>query len=218
MKILKLVLLIFFAILSPRPNLASQVSSPQSRIPLDHKLNDQVAGFINEFKRTEDGNIFLRNHSEKGLRISLLFLQCPKRYFGAIQNVSELCSDLWAIQLFFWDLRREGRKPGLNDFYGCLRDNFEKADARNVPILTYLLLACDTGALSESLAERYTRLFEFHHDMFLLDLKQRTNWRDVVRSIMAGDWRAFNAGLSKLGNSEFELKLKGFVASLIKER
>lgn len=216
MRIVKILLIFVLAFYSLGLDLRGQELNRQLCSQVDHWLDGQIAGLINDFKKTENGSIFLKNHSEEGLRKSILFLQCPEDHFKAIQSLPDLCANIWAIQLLFFDLKDRGQEPELCDFFRFLRGNFEKANAQNVPILTYLILVCDKGVLSESLAERYTRLFEFQYDLFVKDLKQRTDWRDVVRSIMAGDWRAFSAGLSKLGTSEFELELKKYVASLIK--
>lgn len=216
MRTIRSLTLVVIAIYSLSFVLVGRGLNVQACVQIDHWLDEQVTRFVIDFKKTENGRVFLKSHTEDGLRKSLVFLQCPKEHFRAIQSLPDLCANIWAIQIFFFTIKEGSREPELKDFFQFMRDNFEKADTQSIPILTHLILVCDTGVLGESLAERYSRLFEFQYDELLRDLKQREDWRNVVRSVMAGDWRAFSAGLSKLGCSEFELELKNYVASLIK--
>lgn len=216
MRIIRFLTLFIVAIYSLSFASAGRDPNIQACVQTDHWLDEQVNRFVIDFKKTENGSVFLKSHTEYGLRQSIVFLQCPKEHFGAIQSLPDLCANFWAIQIFFFTMKEGSREPELKDFFQFVRDNFEKVDAHSIPILTHLILVCDTGVLGESLAERYSRLFEFQYDELLRDLKQREDWRNVVRSVMAGDWRAFSAGMSKLGSSEFELEFKAYVASLIK--
>jgi hypothetical protein len=197
---------------------ANQRINDQHKAKVDRYINEQANCLISEYKKTKDGEEFLKKHNEADLRKTIAFLQYPIDYFAAIQGIPDLFSYIWAFQLYLYKAREIGQKTGLLDFYQFLLINFRSANRQNVPILTHLILVCDYAVLGEALVDVYTKLFEFQYEVFLNDLVQRKNWKYVINSLTAGDWRAFKAGLAKLGTSKFELELKDYVASLEKTK
>ncbi len=212
------VLIIFIVIFHVVPISANQRLNGQLNATVDHWINDQADCFISEYKKTKDGEEFLKKHNKADLRKTIVFLQYPIEYFAAIQEIPDLFSYIWAFQLYLFKAREIGQKTDFTDFYHFLHINFQSANRQNVPILTHLILVCDYAVLGEALVDIYTKLFEFQYEVFISDLGGRKNWKYVINSLTAGDWRAFKAGLAKLSTSKFELELKGYVASLEKTK
>ncbi len=59
MRITRFLLFFILAPFSLGLDLAGQELNPQLCVQADHWLDEQVAGFINDFKKTENGSIFL---------------------------------------------------------------------------------------------------------------------------------------------------------------
>lgn len=192
------------------------VPNRENQAPNDLRTNEQITELVSKFKGTDEGKLFFKNHDEFLFRKSLSFLQYPKEFFASIERIPDLCTYFWTYQFYVHNNREVFQNFGLNDFFQFLHFNFSTVDRQNVPILTHLILVCDAAVFEEALTDIYSKLFEFHSGIFINDLKQRKNWRIIIDHLPAGDWRAFKAGISKLGSSAFELELKAYVASIEK--
>jgi hypothetical protein len=177
-------------------------------------INDQIDSLIGRFKGTGDGREFLQKHLEQDLKKVVFFLQSPSDGFCAVQDVQNICPYIWAID---WYLSKH-REPAFIGFFGFLRRNFQAANAENVQWLTHLILHCGHAFLEEALANHYTVLFENSPGLFVKELEKTKDWRKVIATALGGDWRAFKAGLAKLKDSRFEVELKDYVRSLVKDK
>jgi len=158
------------------------------------------------------GRGFLKNHTEKNLAIVLSFERDPLRNFRDVQRVADVCSYIYAYANYLAETKQKDEAGYMNFF----SKHFRIATDENVPILTYLVLNCHNAFLGESFMGQYTDLFGASPEIFIKDLKRRANWKQVVDEARVGNWRAFEEGLAKLGNSGFELELKNYVASISK--
>lgn len=179
------------------------------RVAFSHELPD-VDDQIKELSATEYGRQFLVTHSVANMKKVILFLQRPVEYFGSIKPVNDFCEYVFIYRRYI----NESKKLP-SDFYDqFLRNNFASINKKNVPILTFLLLGCQKSALfGEVLADAYTVLFESNPEIFVEDLKKREDWKRVIDALASGSWPALQAGLNKLGDSEFEKAIKAYVSS-----
>jgi hypothetical protein len=180
---------------------------------MDQWIKDAAANLISAYKETDEGVAFLKKHKELDLLNVVLFLQYPSEYFCRIQRIHDLCSFMWAIEMFLY----QQRNMEFDGFFGFVRRNFQVASTENVPILTYLILNCEHAYFAEELVNVYSKLFEKQYVLFIEDLKRRNDWKRIINGMPAGDWNAFKRGLAKLGNSKFELELKEYASSIDKE-
>lgn len=172
----------------------------------------QTRNIVSKFKQTERGRVFLMDHSERDLEKVLAFLQDPLRNFQGVQRVADVCSYIGAYVIYLAETKQKD-DAGYIKFFST---HFRIATDANVPILSYLMLNCHDDFLMEAIVGRYTELFGVSPEIFVKDLRRRANWKRIVDEAGTGDWRAFKEGLAKLGNSEFELELKNYVASISK--
>ena len=172
----------------------------------------RTRNIVSKFKQTEVGRGFLINHSEKDLEKVLAFLQDPLRNFHSVQRVADVCSYEYAYAKYLAETKQKD-DAGYLKFFST---HFRVATDDNVPILTYLILNCHNAFLGEALVDRYTMLFGSSPEIFIKDLRRRTNWKHIVDETRAGNWQAFKEGLAKLGDSGFELELKNYVLSISK--
>ena len=178
------------------------------RVAFSYELPD-VNDQIKELSATEYGRQFLATHSIANMKKIILFLQCPVEYFDCIKPVNNFCEYIFIYRRYI----NESKKLP-SDFYDqFLRNNFASINKNNVPILTFLLLGCQESALfGEVLADVYTVLFESNPEIFVEDLKKREDWKHVIDALASGSWPALQAGLNKLGDSEFEKAIKAYVS------
>lgn len=163
---------------------------------------------IKELSATQYGRQFLAMHSEADLKKVILFLRSPVEYFDSIKPIQNYCEYIFIYRRFINE-----SKKFPSDFYSkFLQENFASINKEKVPILTFLLLGCQESALfGEVLADVYTVLFESNPDVFVEDLKKRKDWKRVIDTLAPGSWAAFQSGLKKLGNSEFEKEIKAYI-------
>jgi hypothetical protein len=160
---------------------------------------------INELKVSQYGSIFFKNHSEREFILIMKFLESPVCCFSKIKRIANLFA---YIEVFD---RYSAEKGIANEciLYPFLERHFNKIDREKADILNHLLLIAD-GMYGEILADKYSKLFKNYAGIFIKTLK-KTNWKEVVDRLDAGDWKEFRQGITKLGDSEFEINFKNYV-------
>lgn len=169
--------------------------------------NQEARQLINEIKKCEYGQKFLKDHSQGNLYKIILFSRDPKKYFSSIQDIKDWCAYTEVYDRCLYLRKVE------DSWLVTLYSHLQEVDEKTAAILTHLLLNdWNCGAYGEALSTRYTILFAKNPRPFVEDLKKRKNWREVVdQTTRFGEWWYYSAGLSKLGDSGFEKELKDYV-------
>lgn len=172
--------------------------------------NDCIKEQIKEMKMMTEGQEFFRDHSEENMCQIMTFVADPIKQFSNIQDIEDWCSYIQMCDLYFIKFKK--MKIGC---FGTLMSRFDDINKEKAGVLTFLILTGNScGLYLEGLAVRYSRLFSISPSVFVVDLKERKNWRDVIEVLQLGDWTAFRIGLMKLGDSVFEKEIKAFALSL----
>jgi hypothetical protein len=165
---------------------------------------------IKEIKLLEDGREFFNDHSEENMYKIIRFVHNPTKHFPSILNIKDWCSYIQVWDFYLIKVKREAI-----GCFGTLMRDFCDVDEEKVAILTFLLsTGRNCGLYQEALSTRYSRLFSSNPIVFIEDLKKRKDWRDIIETLQVGDWNAFKVGLTKLGDSEFEIGLKSYASYL----
>jgi hypothetical protein len=155
----------------------------------------------------EKGKEFFRHYSEKDLESVLLFPGDPKDNFKSIQSIPDLGPYIGIYE----DYLTTGSGHSQSVALTFLDRHFKTLDAGNLPVLTFLLL--HTGGINGYVFySAYTRFFESHSALFLRDLKERANWKEIVDALGLGDLIAFRNGVDKLGDSKFEKEFRDYAS------
>jgi hypothetical protein len=175
---------------------------------LGFTFSDQdVAKYIEEFKRTAYGAKLLSDHSEKDLTNLLLFYEDPSRYFPAIRTIENIADLIDGYDYYLWDTGHLER--GFSAFSNTY---FREIDSHKVAILTFLLLSYRNygGINAEAVVVTYADRFRSHPTIFIKEIENDKNWRLIVDAL-AMEWSVFKEGVAKLGNSEFDKEFKAYV-------
>ena len=152
---------------------------------------------------------YYRIADEKALEDVILFINDPVDRFDSIKYLDN--HQLWNY-IGMYDYVLKGTKgTGTFYFFEHLRKMVIPVDAMKVRLVTYLMHDSQPdGVYGELMVDLYTKLFGDYPVLFVNDLKTRSDWKNVIDDLAAGDYVAMTTGLEKLGNSRFEMDLKEY--------
>lgn len=167
---------------------------------------------INDIKSTERGALFLQNHNVCSFMKVLRFLDNPVEYWCEIETEDDIFVYIEAYENYLKETNK------LDDFviYKFLQNKLNVIDETKAKILGFLLLRSD-GVYAELIAEHYSRMFENHPDVFIADLGERKDWKEIVCRAVVGDEWAFLTGLQKAKECAFKKDLIELVRQCIKK-
>lgn len=184
----------------------------QASLPTDRKQAKKEIDLIKS--RIKDWGLpseSFRIDDEKALEDVILFIQDPVSRFDSIKYLDN--HQLWNYIGMYDYVLKGSRGIGTFYFFEHLENLLVPVDAKKVNLVTYLMHDSQPdGVYGEWMSDLYTKLFGDNPILFANDLKTRSDWKNVIGDLACGDYEAMTAGLTKLGNTKFELELKEYWA------
>ena len=192
--------------------------SGQTSLTMDRKqAKEEIKVIKSRIQDWAMPNEYYKINDEKALEDVILFINDPVDRFDSIKYLNT--HELWQYIGMYDDVLKGSKGIGTFFFFGRLEKEMIPVDSRKVKLVTYLLHDREPdGVYAELMVDIYIKSFETNPQLFVDDLKTRSDWKDVIGNLASGDYDAMTAGLKELGSTKFEMELKEYWTEFMKGR